>query len=76
MYQSAEIGKNIKKAAKARKILLKDMLSDLGLARTTLSNMYHGSMISADSLAEIADYLNCSVDYLLGREGPFETPRS
>jgi len=76
MYQSAEIGKNIKKVAKARKILLKTMLADLGLGRSTMSNMYHGSMISADSLAEIADYLNCSVDYLLGRKGPFDDPRS
>lgn len=67
MYESAELAKNIKKVAKLRKVLLKDMLADLGLSRTTMSNMYHGSMIGADSLAKIADYLDCSVDYLLGR---------
>lgn len=32
-----------------------------------MSNMRHDRMIAADSLARIADYLDCSVDYLLGR---------
>ena len=32
-----------------------------------LKLMYNGSMVKGDSLARIADYLDCSVDYLLGR---------
>jgi len=75
MYQSTEIGKNIKKLAKIRGIKLKDMFSELGLSKNTTTNLNRGSMISAESLAEIADYLNCSVDYLLGRKGPFDDPR-
>lgn len=67
MYESAEIAKAIKKVAKSKKILLKDMFSDLGLNKNTMTNLYRGSMIGADSLAKIADYLDCSVDYLLGR---------
>ncbi|MGI6014596.1 MAG: helix-turn-helix domain-containing protein [Oscillospiraceae bacterium] len=43
------------------------MLRDLQLNKNTLSSMYKGSMLKADSLARIADYLDCSVDYLLGR---------
>lgn len=38
----------------------------LGLAKNTLNN-FRSSMPKADNLAKIADYLNCSVDYLLGR---------
>lgn len=67
MYESAEIAKNIKKVARAKKLQLKDMLVAADLGRNTMSNMYHGSMIGADSLAKIADYLDCSVDYLLSR---------
>ena len=42
------------------------MLSDIGLGRNTISHMDNGSMLKADSLAKIADYLNVSTDYLLG----------
>lgn len=67
MYESTVVAENIKQAAKARNTQLKDMLFDLGLNKNTLSNMYKGSMLKGDSLARIADYLDCSVDYLLGR---------
>lgn len=67
MYESSILAESIKKEARARGIQLKVMLSDLNLNKNTLSNMYNGSMIKGDSLARIADYLDCSVDYLLGR---------
>ena len=67
MYTSNIVAENIKKTAKDANIQLKDMLSDLNLNKNTLSNMYNGSMLKGDSLARIADYLSCSVDYLLGR---------
>ncbi len=66
MYNSKEIAERIKMFAKQSGISVKDMLSDLQLASNTLQNM-KTSMIKADSLARIADYLNVSVDYLLGR---------
>ncbi len=67
MYESTTVAENIKKRAKSLGIQLKDMLLELHLNKNTLSNMYNGSMLKGDSLARIADYLNCSVDYLLGR---------
>lgn len=67
MYESAKVAETIKTIAKVRGIQLKDMLSSLNLNKNTLSNMYNGSMLKGDSLARIADYLDCSVDYLLGR---------
>ena len=67
MYKSLNIAEAIKARAKEKKIALKDMLADLELGSNTMSNMRHDRMIAADSLARIADYLDCSVDYLLGR---------
>lgn len=67
MYKSPKVAETIKERAKASGIQLKDMLFELHLNKNTLSNMYNGSMLKGDSLARIADYLDCSVDYLLGR---------
>lgn len=67
MYESTTVAENIKMRAKSLGIQLKDMLLELHLNKNTLSNMYNGSMLKGDSLARIADYLDCSVDYLLGR---------
>ena len=44
------------------------MLEDCGLNKNAISTMLsRNSMPKADNLAKIADYLNVSVDYLLGR---------
>ena len=43
------------------------MLSDLGLGVNVIGNLNSGRSMAFDSLAKIADYLGCSVDYLLGR---------
>ena len=67
MYDSLKVAELIKLRAKAKGIVIKEMLNDLGLGVNTMSNLRHGSMLKADSLARIADYLGCSVDYLLGR---------
>ena len=75
MYEASIIAENIKKTAKASNIQLKDMLLDLSLNKNTISNMYNGSMLKGDSLARIADYLDVSVDYLLGREPSSETKK-
>lgn len=67
MYESTKIAENIKLTAKIKGKQLKEMFATLNLNKNTLSNMYNGSMLKGDSLAKIADYLDCSVDYLLGR---------
>ena len=67
VYDSIALAENIKIQAKARKIQLKDMFDELELGRNTLSNLRLGKKISADSLARIADYLDCSMDFLMGR---------
>ena len=67
MYDSVTVAKRIKERAKNRNITLKDMLTACELGSNTISHMRHGRAIASDSLARIADYLDCSVDYLLGR---------
>lgn len=67
LYNPPDVVTVIKSVARSKKIQIKDMLSDVGLGLNTLSHMNHGKAIAYDSLARIADYLDCSVDYLLGR---------
>lgn len=66
MYISTDVAERIKEMAKIRSISVKQLLENVGLGFNTMSNM-KTSMPKADNLARIADYLDCSVDYLLGR---------
>ena len=67
MYTSQDLAIRIKSIAKEKNTVIKDMLAELSLGSNTMSALYHGKSIAFDSLAKIADYLDCSVDYLLGR---------
>lgn len=68
MYDVNKTVTIIKKTAKMSGISTVEMLEHLELNKNTLSTMSsRGSWIKSDSLARIADYLNVSVDYLLGR---------
>jgi len=66
MYNPQDIATKIKLIAKKKEITIKQLLEDIGLGFNTMSNM-KTSVPKADNLAKIADYLDCSVDYLLGR---------
>ena len=66
MYISNNVAERIKAMAKLRNVTVKQLLEQVGLGFNTMSNM-KTSMPKADNLAKIADYLDCSVDYLLGR---------
>ena len=66
MYVSSDIAIRIKTLAKAKGVSVKKLLEDVGLGYNTMSNL-KTSMPKADNLARIADYLDCSMDYLLGR---------
>ena len=74
MYNSQEIATRIKETAKKRGVVIKNMLSDLEINVNTISMLAKGREISYMNFAKIADYLNCSVDYLLGKtDEPTET---
>ncbi len=66
MYNSSNIAQRIKSTAKTKGVSIKEVLEKAGLGFNTMSNM-KTSMPKADNIAKIADYLGCSVDYLLGR---------
>jgi len=66
-YSPQDIANNIKAVARFRGIVVKDMLERCDMGSNSISHLLHGKMISADRLAQIADYLDCSIDYLMGR---------
>lgn len=67
MYDTQIIAERIKERAKVSNFSMKEMFSDLGLGINTVSHLAKGQEISYLKIAKIADYLECSVDYLLGR---------
>ena len=67
MYNNQQMSNRIKSRAREQKIALKKMLEDLELGINLISHLAKGQNITAINLARIADYLDCSVDYLLGR---------
>ena len=67
MYNPSQLSKSIRAVAKSKGIVIGDMLRSCDLGINTMSNLNHGKSIAFDSLAKIADYLDVSVDYLLGR---------
>ena len=75
MYNSVEFAKNIKTLAKQRKIILKDLLADCGLGINAINQINDKKGLSCFALGKIADYLDVSVDYLLGRTDKPEVNR-
>ena len=68
MNNSQKIANLIRVQATTQRINVSQMLTEIGLGKSTLSNLENGSMLKADSLGKIADYLGISVDYLLCRK--------
>ena len=46
---------------------INQMLKNAELSTTILDNMKRGRLPSVDKIQSIAEYFDCSVDYLLGR---------
>lgn len=75
MYTATLLSERIKSQAKTKGIRLKDMLLELDLNINTISQISDKKGLSCFPLARIADYLDCSVDYLLGRTDKPEVNR-
>lgn len=67
MYDAQALVQRIKSRAKEKNVLIRDMLSACDLSINAISQISNKKGLSSFSLARIADYLDCSVDYLLGR---------
>jgi len=57
----------IKALCKEKKIAIKSMLEQTDISRNFMYDLKNNRIPSADKFERIADYLDCSVDYLLGR---------
>lgn len=67
-YNSVFTADRIKHLLKESKIPVSKMLADCDINKNALYTMQSsGYLPRIDALARIADYLGCSVDYLLGR---------
>ena len=66
MYDSGIMVDRIKEVARKKGVRLKDMLPACGLGINALNQVKPGAEFSAMSLSAIADYLDVSVDHLLG----------
>lgn len=67
MYTAKRLVERIKGQANLQNKLIKNILESCGLNVNSLSQMTDKKGLSSFSLARIADCLNCSTDYLLGR---------
>jgi len=67
MYTAQMTKNRIKSLCKERKIIMENMLRDCSLGINAIRQINNTKGMASFSLAKIADYLDCSVDYLLGR---------
>ena len=68
LFTSSQVAERIKATAHMRGILVKSLLTSCGLSKNALSTMKAGGYFPRiEAIAAMADELDCSVDYLLGR---------
>ena len=67
MYIAQTLKDRIKKQCKNKETTVKTMLTECGLSINAISQINDSGGMYSFNLAKIADYLDCSVDYLLGR---------
>ena len=68
MYDSKMIAKRIRTVIKQQGKTSSQILAVCKLGKNTISKIENGTDILTLNFAKIADSLNCSVDYLLGKE--------
>lgn len=67
MYTAHITKTRIKELSKKKKINMETMLEDCNLGVNAIRQINDTKGMASFSLAKLADYLDCSVDYLLGR---------
>ncbi|MCI8806164.1 MAG: helix-turn-helix transcriptional regulator [Clostridiales bacterium] len=67
MYIAQTTKDRIKKLCKENKVSMENMLFNCSLGVNAIRQINDTKGMASFSLAKIADYLDCSVDYLLGR---------
>lgn len=67
MYLAQTLKDRIKALCKSKNISMEQLLSECSLGTNAIRQISDSKGMASFSLAKIADYLGCSVDYLLGR---------
>lgn len=75
MYNSTKLHKRIKKQCERKNITQKELLDNCSLCKDALNTMSDTKGISCFSLCKIAEELDVSIDYLLGRTTNIEVNR-
>ena len=66
--QNAQVANTIKLLCKQQQITINSLIQSCNLTKSLIYDMEKRDKTpSADKIEKIADYLGCSVDYLLGR---------
>lgn len=68
MYNPQNVATSIKKLLLGKGVTAKEMCTDCSLGVNTLSNIRRGDVKNIETFQIIADYLDVSIDCLLGRE--------
>lgn len=64
----SKLGERLKELRLGKNLLGKDLAAELDVDPSTLTNWEKGNRFpKEDMLIKLADYFNCSIDYLLGR---------
>lgn len=75
-YSVETIIDRIQQACAKNGVTINKMGIESGAGKSAVDNIKKGSMPASDKLAKMADYLHCSVDYLLGCEEPIRQNQS
>lgn len=72
-YNPLDVANRLRDLADLRGVPMQQVLLDCGINRNAMTHM-RTSMPSASSIAKLADRLDCSIDYLMGRSPQVQTP--
>jgi hypothetical protein len=72
MYKAQITKSRIKDMCKNKGVSMSVMLSECSLGVNAIRQINDTKGMSSFALAKIADYLDCSVDYLLGRTDNYD----
>ena len=75
MQELALVIEQIKKAVALRGVSPNKAFIESGIGKDFIANMLKGMTPAAYKFSDLADYLDCSVDYLLGRTDKPEVNR-
>lgn len=75
MDSAEKIAERLKNLCDMRNVSINKMSVDSGAGARLYYNLLRGSYPSIDRFAKIADYFDCSVDYLFGRTDKREVNR-